>query len=185
MLDINWSEIWGVVITTVVVGIVRYMYSLFKDIKTKNKQEQLTQNNLLHALAKNNEELVSWKKDIDDNNVRLQQKLQSIDQTIQKITHSDIVLMKDRILQTCRCYISKGYITLSARENLTEMYHCYKDMGGNGTGKLLYEQAIQLPVKDIHNFNENIGATPEEEINHVKPSRHKRKHPPSQPEMEN
>lgn len=149
-MDINWGEVWGVVITTVVVGLIKYMYTFLKELRAKHDQEQRTKNNIIDALMKNSGELVEWRKDIEEKNQRIEQELQSINRQVQKITHSDLVIMKDRILQTCRYFLSKGYITLSARENITEMYHCYQDMGGNGTGKLVYEQAMNLPIKDNH-----------------------------------
>lgn len=149
-MDINWGEVWGVVITTVVVGLIKYMYTFLKELRAKHDQEQRTKNNIIDALMKNSSELVEWRKDIEEKNQRIEQELQSINRQVQKTAHSDLILMKDRILQTCRYFLSKGYMTLSARESITEMYHCYQDMGGNGTGKLLYEQAMALPIKDAN-----------------------------------
>lgn len=149
-MDINWGEVWGVIITAVVGGLIKYMYSFLKELREKHAQEQKTKNNIINALMKNSEELVSWRQDIEEKNSRIEQELQVISHQVQKITHSDLVIMKDRILQTCHYFLSKGYITLSARENVTEMYNCYQDMGGNGTGKLVYEQTMNLPIKDNH-----------------------------------
>lgn len=148
-MDISWGEIWGVIITSVVGGLIKYMYTFLKELREKHAQEQKTKNNIINALMKNSEELIEWRRDIDEKNLRIEQELQSINQQVQKTAHSDLILMKDRILQTCRYFLSKGYITISARETITEMYHCYQDMGGNGTGKLVYEQAMALPIKDV------------------------------------
>jgi hypothetical protein len=69
---------------------------------------------------------------------------------MERITDSDLILLKDRILQYCRYFINKGEISLGARENITEMYHCYEKMGGNGTGKLIYEQTMKLKINDLN-----------------------------------
>ena len=183
MFDINWGEIWGVVITTVVVGIIKFMYSFLKEAKEKNEQEQQTKNDIIQALMKNSEELTEWKKEIDQNTIHFQQEIQNLHQQMQKITTGDLILMRDRILQTCRYYISKGYITMPMRENLTEMYHCYQSMGGNGTGKLMYEQATQLPVQTVTLPGEITDPTEEEITNGTKSSKLKRKST-SKPEME-
>lgn len=177
-MDINWGEVWGVIITTVVVGLIKYMYTFLKELRKKHDQEQKTKNNIIDALMKNNSELVEWRKDIEEKNQRIEQELQSINQQVQKITHSDLILMKDRILQTCRYFLSKGYMTLSARENVTEMYQCYHNMGGNGTGKLVYEQAMTLPIKDIDISDGAIIVETSEEggkINGNKPAKRKTK----------
>ena len=162
MFDINLSEIWGAVITTVVAGLIKFMYSFLKEQRDKHEQEQRTKNNIIAALMKNNEELIEWRKDIEEKNSRIEQELISINSQIKKINHSDLILMKDRILQSCRYFISKGYITMSARENITEMYDCYKDMGGNGVGKMMYEHAMKLPVKDTTGEIELMDAVVEE-----------------------
>lgn len=177
-MDINWGEVWGVIITGIVAGLIKYMYTFLKELRTKHAQEQKTKNNIIDALMKNSSELVEWRKDMEEKNQRIEQKLQSINTQVQKITHSDLILMKDRLLQTCRYFLAKGYMTISARENITEMYHCYHEMGGNGTGKLLYEQAIDLPVKDMPiPDGVIIVETSEEggETNGNKPTKRKRK----------
>ena len=179
MFDVNWGEIWGFVITTVVIGLIKFTYSVLKDLKQKNEQEQRTKNNIIQALMKNSEELTDWKQEIDQNTVHFQQEIIALHQQIQKIKTGDLILMRDRILQTCRYYISKGYITLPMRENLTEMYQCYQSMGGNGTGKLMYEQTLQLPVKTDSMCAVEIVHSPEEEIeNGTKSPKRKRKSAP-------
>ena len=89
-------------------------------------------------------------KDIEKENVLLRDELRNINHKMERITDSDLILLKDRILQSCRYFINKGEISLGARENITEMYHCYEKMGGNGTGKLIYEQTMKLKINDLN-----------------------------------
>lgn len=147
-MDINWGEIWGAAITVTIAGLIKYMFTFLKELKKKSDQEQKTKNNIIDALMKNGEELIEWRKYMEEKNSNIEQELQSINKQISNITHSDLILMKDRILQMCRYFLARNYITMSSRENLTEMYQCYKELGGNGAGKLLYEQTMKLPIQD-------------------------------------
>ena len=42
-------------------------------------------------------------------------------------------------------YCKRGYCSLSNKEEVTELYKCYADLGGNGLGTHLYEDIIVLP----------------------------------------
>lgn len=179
MFDVNWEQVWGVVITTIIVGIVRCMYSFWKEQREKYEQEQRTKNNIIQALMKNNEELIDWRKDMEQRHIQLEQELQSINQYLQKVSHSDLILMRDRILQSCRYFISQGYVTITARENITEMFHCYTDIGGNGTCKMMYEQMLELPIKEVVPTEPALQKNVSEEVipSGTKPVKRKKKSP--------
>ena len=55
-----------------------------------------------------------------------------------------LALLHDRIYDISQDAILKGEITFAASENLDELYGPYKEMGGNGTGKNLYNQVQKL-----------------------------------------
>lgn len=56
-------------------------------------------------------------------------------------------LLHDRIYSIAQDAIEKGYMTFEDFENLGCMYKPYHNLGGNGTGKDLYERARDLPRK--------------------------------------
>ena len=56
-----------------------------------------------------------------------------------------LALLHDRIYDIAESAIVKGSISFDEFDNLTALYEPYKAMGGNGTGKALYEKAKDLP----------------------------------------
>lgn len=55
-------------------------------------------------------------------------------------------IQHDRLLELCKMYLRVKEITIDELENLTGLYESYKDLGGNGTIKKLYEKIQNLPV---------------------------------------
>lgn len=146
---ITWEQIWGVIITGVVGGLIKMFLDFIKEQKHKHEEETKAKNDIINQLVKTNQELLEWRKTMEIENQLLKRELQTISQQIKQITDSDLIILKDRILQSCRYFIGHGSITMAARENISEMYHCYKDMGGNGTCKVVYEEAMKLDIRDI------------------------------------
>ena len=170
MLNISWEQIWGAIITTIVVTLIKIVFTFLKEQRKKREEEEEHKNAIIKALMDNNTELSNWKKDIDSKNQILEKELHHLNQQIKQITDSDLIILKDRILQSCRYFIGKGFITVAARENITEMYNCYKKMGGNGTGKIIFEQAMELKIRDIIIAEDTF--TPEE-LEPILQSKHK------------
>lgn len=149
-MDFSWEEIWGGLITTGLIGLAKVVFSFLREQKLKYEEEQEKKDQIISMLIENNKELMSWRKDIEKENNMLRDELRNINNKMERITDSDLTLLKDRILHSCRYFLNKGEISLGARENITEMYHCYERMGGNGTGKLIYDQTMKLKVSDIN-----------------------------------
>lgn len=59
-----------------------------------------------------------------------------------------IAMLHDRLYQSCRYYIKKGWVDTEGLENLEYLYKSYHDLGGNGTGTALYERVKDLPYKE-------------------------------------
>lgn len=55
-----------------------------------------------------------------------------------------LALLHDRIYDISQDAILRNEITFAAAENLDELYAPYRSMGGNGTGKNLYNQVQKL-----------------------------------------
>ena len=153
MFGITWEQIWGVAITTIVGGIIRVIFSFLKEQKQKHEDEQKAKDAIIDALMKNNQELLEWRRAMEVENQLLKKELQAILYQIKQITDSDLIILKDRIIQSCRFFIGKGSITMSARENIADMYSCYKEMGGNGTCKIVFEEAMKLEISDLVNVD--------------------------------
>ena len=54
--------------------------------------------------------------------------------------------MHDRLYEYSEIYIARYGITIQELDNLRYLYEPYEEMGGNGTGKQLYERCLKLPL---------------------------------------
>ena len=59
-----------------------------------------------------------------------------------------LALLHDRIYDLAESYIVRGWITLKELDNLTYLYTPYVRLGGNGTGKGLFEKCKNLPMRE-------------------------------------
>lgn len=55
-------------------------------------------------------------------------------------------MLHDKLYERAERYISRGGITVQELDNLKYIYEPYAEMGGNGTGRKLYEDCIRLPI---------------------------------------
>lgn len=53
----------------------------------------------------------------------------------------------DRIVFLCEKACERGWTTSGEMDNITQIYQPYVQLGGNGTGKNMYERYIKLPMK--------------------------------------
>ena len=60
-----------------------------------------------------------------------------------------LALLHDRLYRLCQNYIKQGYVTVDQLDNLTYLWQPYERLGGNGTGKKLYDQVLELPLKEV------------------------------------
>ena len=60
-----------------------------------------------------------------------------------------LALLHDRLYRLCQSYIKQGYVTIDQLDNLMYLLHPYERLGGNGTGKKLYDQVLELPLKEV------------------------------------
>ena len=58
---------------------------------------------------------------------------------------ADLVILHDLIYRYCKDAIIRKYTTFEEFDNVTELYGVYEQLGGNGTGKRLYEEFSELP----------------------------------------
>ena len=56
-------------------------------------------------------------------------------------------LAHDALFRQCRYLLDKDYITEGELDNLNHLFAGYEALGMNGTGKQLYEQVKDKPIK--------------------------------------
>lgn len=59
-----------------------------------------------------------------------------------------LALLHGQIYDLAESYIVRGWITLKELDNLTYLYTSYARLGGNGTGKGLFERCKNLPMRE-------------------------------------
>lgn len=64
-------------------------------------------------------------------------------------THMDLIVAsyRFRLVQLCRVYLKKGFMTSNEYEELVEFYKVYHGLGGNGQAEEYYNKAVKLPVQ--------------------------------------
>lgn len=55
-------------------------------------------------------------------------------------------LLRDRIIQTYHIHMEKGYVPISARENIDGLTREYYNLGGNGVVHSIVEKLLELPT---------------------------------------
>ena len=114
----------------------------------------------LYKQLKAYKQLLNDKKyeDLDD---RIDEKLKPILDNIEEIrgyirkTESkekrDLELIiasyRFRLVQLCKLYIKKGYMTQDEYDQLTEFFKLYSSLGGNGQAKEYYEKTVKLEIR--------------------------------------
>ena len=57
-----------------------------------------------------------------------------------------LAILHDKIYERAERYIMRNGITLDEFDNLKYLYEPYKELGGNGTGKELFDRCSKLPM---------------------------------------
>lgn len=55
-------------------------------------------------------------------------------------------LLRDRLIQSCRAFLKKGYCTIEERDNIANMYEQYHNLGANGVIDELIKDVLELPT---------------------------------------
>ena len=114
----------------------------------------------LYKQLKSYKQLLEEKKyeDLDD---RIDEKLKPILEDIEEI-RAYIIKIRDkesrdlslitasyrfRLVQLCKLYIKKGYMTQDEYDQLTEFFKLYTSLGGNGQAKEYHDKAVVLPIR--------------------------------------
>lgn len=111
------------------------------DVEAARKEEQF------NHIIERQKELSSLQSEMRVQLHELDKKLNTISKCTGRLKDGGLIILRDRIIQSCRIFIKRGAITITARNNIRDMYRCYHDeFGGNGDGEYYYKQMMQLPV---------------------------------------
>lgn len=90
-----------------------------------------------HYLEKGNSNL----KDINNS-------LNEIKVLAQKTADGTKTISRYRLLKDMSRIINRGYISTKELEEITELYHSYRRLGGNSTVSEIYSMIKNLPIKN-------------------------------------
>ena len=111
------------------------------DAESAKKQEQF------QHIIEQQREFSLWQADITNQINELDRKLGLISRCTDRLRDGGLILLKDRIIQSCRIFIERGSIPITARNNIRDMYKCYHDeFDGNGDGEFYFQQMMGLPI---------------------------------------
>lgn len=66
---------------------------------------------------------------------------------VEKIGDGVVALLHFRLYVECQRIICCGYCSLDEWEDLEHLFQTYEALGGNGTGKILYQEAKEIFIK--------------------------------------
>lgn len=111
------------------------------DDETAKKQEQF------QHIIEQQRDFSLWQADITNQINELDRKLGLISRCTDRLRDGGLILLRDRIIQSCRIFIERGSIPITARNNIRDMYKCYHDeFDGNGDGEFYFQQMMGLPI---------------------------------------
>lgn len=75
------------------------------------------------------------------------EKIEELMHSIEKMHRGNRAILRDRLKFLARAYIANGSIAFDEKHDIDEMYHAYRDLGGNGALTAMMEQVDRLTVR--------------------------------------
>ena len=118
-----------------------------QSMANKHDEAVAKKEQLFLEMLENQKKFISWQEEINRQNTEMKREIKSLQHGVDHICQGGLVLLRDRIIQSCRAFIERGSITITARNNIRDMYKCYHDeFGGNGDCEYFYDEMMNLPI---------------------------------------
>ncbi len=72
--------------------------------------------------------------------------LRVVEKDFNHLREQDLAFYKYQLINSCKKYISQGFITQYQFDRLSELHKIYHDLGGNSQGDMYYEKATGLRI---------------------------------------
>lgn len=72
--------------------------------------------------------------------------LEQVEKNFNHLRDQDLAFYKYQLINSCKKYISQGYITQYQFDRLSELHKIYHDLGGNSQGDMYFGKATQLKI---------------------------------------
>ena len=143
------QDLWSVVNSSIFILVASGIIGYIKGYIDKYSKTNAEKEKLFNELIESNRKLLELNEENIKRDNELSQRVEEISEVVQHITAGGKVLLRDRIIQSCRTFLERGQISHMARNNISEMYHWYHDeLNGNGLGELYYQRMLELPIVD-------------------------------------
>ena len=118
-----------------------------QSMANKHDEAVAKKEQLFYEMMENQKKFIAWQEEINKQNNEMRREIRELKVCMNRISKGGLVLLRDRIIQSCRAFIERGAITITARNNIRDMFKCYHDeFGGNGDGEFYYNEMMSLPV---------------------------------------
>ncbi len=118
-----------------------------QSMANKHDEAVAKKEQLFLEMMENQKKFIAWQEEINQQNAEMKREIKGLKIGVDRICKGGLVLLRDRIIQSCRAFIERGSITITARNNIRDMYKCYHDeFNGNGDGEYYYNEMMALPV---------------------------------------
>lgn len=114
----------GIIGGLVVAG--RQFWKMYKELTKRNNQL---------------DELLKGQSDLDA-------RLDTIERQGDLRQEASLASLHDRIYSGYEIILKRGAVTMKELNNMSHLWKAYSGLGGNGTGKKMYERICEMPVVD-------------------------------------
>lgn len=119
-------QVLGVGIFGALGAMARQFLKMWKELHKKNKQL---------------DELLVGQKELGT-------RLDAIEKQGNLRQEASIASLHDRIYSGYEIILKRGAVTMKELNNMSHLWDAYSRLGGNGTGKKMYERILEMPVID-------------------------------------
>lgn len=89
-----------------------------------------------------------WKY-LETRKTKIEQAIIDDDSTHCNMKELMLYLAKVQICHTATIYLERGWISNTEADMLEHLFLPYHELGGNGSGEVLYQQAMNLPRRNL------------------------------------
>lgn len=138
----TFEQIVILAIGAFITAIIQAIVSRFQKLHEQHQEEQKERDKTVDGLVVKIDDALEELKQFEE----LHEDIRDLSLQLDTLKHSIKSILRDRIIQSCRVFIERGSITLTAKENICGMYKWYSALGGNGTCKYYFTEMDNLPV---------------------------------------
>ncbi|WP_056961222.1 hypothetical protein [Liquorilactobacillus satsumensis] len=90
----------------------------------------------------------NWTKYLEHKKETHQKTMDGLHQTDNLLKAGVVAMLHHELYANCTKYLKNEYVTPGQLNDLEYIFSSYKDLGGNGTGEVLYNKVRALSIKE-------------------------------------